>query len=58
MKEHELASKFMIEQNCENAVILMKRIGNENYTTQLYISSNKYNLQGESGKKLLLLVRK
>jgi len=58
IKEHDLASKFVIEQDFENAVISMKRAGTDmTFTTNLYLSSNMYNEPPiETGKYFSLII--
>lgn len=54
IKEHETAAQYEIEQDRENAQITMKRAeGEVVYTTNLYLSSEKYNKEettSEPGK--------
>lgn len=44
LKEHELASNFVIEQDCANAMLRLTKAGQEGstYVMQMYISSDEY----------------
>ena len=54
LKEHELASNFVIEQDCANAMLRLTKAGQEGstYVMQMYISSDEYAKLDEMKSKL------